>query len=59
MYNFLPFSGSYLPDDVQFLLRPVTIDMTPVELKEQLIQSGTETLFRYAQPGARSHRLAS
>lgn len=23
-----------------FLLRPVTIDMTPVELKEQLIQSG-------------------
>lgn len=40
MYNFPPFSGSYLPDDVQFLLRPVTIDMTPVELKEQLIQSG-------------------
>ena len=40
MYNFLPFSGSYLPDDVQFLLRPVTIDMTPVELTEQLIQSG-------------------
>lgn len=40
MYNFLPFSGSYLPDDVQFLLRPVTIDMTLVELKEQLIQSG-------------------
>lgn len=40
MYNFPTFSGSYLPDDVQFLLRPVTIDMTPVELKEQLIQSG-------------------
>ncbi len=40
MYNFPEFSGSYLPDDVRFLLKPVSLDMTPVELKEQLIQSG-------------------
>ncbi|WP_456310852.1 cysteine protease StiP family protein [Serratia proteamaculans] len=40
MSNRLPFSGSYLPGDVDFLLTPVEIDMTPVEQKEQLIQSG-------------------
>ena len=34
------FSGSYLPGDVEFLLNPVEIAMTPVEQKEQLIQSG-------------------
>ncbi|WP_268989735.1 cysteine protease StiP domain-containing protein, partial [Yersinia intermedia] len=34
------FSGSYSPDDVQFLLQPVTMEMTPVDLKEELIQSG-------------------
>lgn len=42
MRDFEPFSGSYLPDDVHFLLQPVTIEMTPVELKEQLIQSGAK-----------------
>ncbi|MCE0826097.1 MULTISPECIES: cysteine protease StiP family protein [Buttiauxella] len=34
------FSGSYSPDDVQFLLQPVAMEMTPVDLKEELIQSG-------------------
>lgn len=36
-----PFSGSYLPGDVEFLLNPVQIAMTSVDQKEQLIQSGT------------------
>lgn len=35
-----PFNGSYLPTDVQFLLEPIQLDMTPVEEKEQLIQTG-------------------
>ncbi|TCV94331.1 cysteine protease StiP family protein [Biostraticola tofi] len=35
-----PFSGTYLPGDVEFLLRPVQLEMTPVEEKETLIQSG-------------------
>ncbi|WP_127957356.1 cysteine protease StiP family protein [Serratia microhaemolytica] len=34
------FSGSYLPDDVDFLLKPIEIAMTPVDQKEELIQSG-------------------
>ncbi|KAA9000142.1 cysteine protease StiP family protein [Affinibrenneria salicis] len=34
------FSGSYRPGDVQFLLKPVEMEMTPVDVKEQLIQSG-------------------
>ncbi|AOM41392.1 cysteine protease StiP family protein [Xenorhabdus hominickii] len=41
MNSFPPFSGSYASDDVQFLLKPVQIEMTPVDVKEQLIQSGT------------------
>ncbi|AHG20367.1 hypothetical protein Z042_12540 [Chania multitudinisentens RB-25] len=40
MPDFTPFSGSYLPQDVHFLLKPVEIAMTPVEQKERLIQSG-------------------
>ncbi|HEM7134316.1 cysteine protease StiP family protein [Providencia hangzhouensis] len=40
MRDFEPFSGSYLADDVHFLLQPMAIEMTPVELKEKLIQSG-------------------
>ncbi|CDH32269.1 cysteine protease StiP family protein [Xenorhabdus bovienii] len=40
MNSFPLFSGSYAPDDVQFLLKPVQIEMTPVDIKEQLIQSG-------------------
>lgn len=34
------FSGSYSPDDVQFLLKPIGVPNTPVPLKETLIQSG-------------------
>ncbi|KHN49738.1 cysteine protease StiP family protein [Pectobacterium fontis] len=37
-----PFSGSYLPDDIHFLLQPVEIEVTPVEEKERLIQSGAK-----------------
>jgi hypothetical protein len=40
MKNRLPFTGSYRPDDVQFLLKPMTLVDTPVHLKEALIQSG-------------------
>lgn len=40
MQPFIPFSGSYLAADVHFLLKPVDMAMTPVEQKEQLIQSG-------------------
>ncbi|WP_296268215.1 cysteine protease StiP domain-containing protein [Pseudomonas sp. UBA6562] len=32
-------SGSYLPDDVQFLLRPVNLELTDVLEKERLIQT--------------------
>jgi hypothetical protein len=35
-----PFSGSYPPDDVEFLLKQITIDNTPIAIKEALIQSG-------------------
>lgn len=34
------FSGSYASDDVQFLLKQIEIEDTPVHLKEALIQSG-------------------
>ena len=40
MKNRHPFTGSYTPDDVQFLLKPITLVDTPVHLKEALIQSG-------------------
>jgi len=36
----VPFTGSYTLNDVQFLLKPMTLHDTPVYLKEQLIQSG-------------------
>lgn len=35
-----PFSGTYLPGNVEFLLKPIDMEMTPVESKEALIQSG-------------------
>jgi hypothetical protein len=38
--NALPFTGSYTLNDVQFLLKPVTLADTPVHVKEMLIQSG-------------------
>ena len=34
------FTGSYREGDVEFLLTPVTIELTSVEEKEALIQSG-------------------
>lgn len=34
------FSGSYLEDDVEFLLKVIDIDFTSIEEKEKLIQSG-------------------
>lgn len=40
MKNRTPFPGSYKPDDVQFLLKPMTLPDTPVAIKEALIQSG-------------------
>ncbi|SFU44523.1 cysteine protease StiP family protein [Xenorhabdus koppenhoeferi] len=40
MNSFPLFSGSYASDDVQFLLKPVQIEMTSIDVKEQLIQSG-------------------
>ena len=36
----MPFTGSYAPDDVRFLLKPMSLPDTPVHLKETLIQSG-------------------
>jgi hypothetical protein len=35
-----PFSGSYDPDDVVFLMKPVLLEPIGVEAKERLIQSG-------------------
>ena len=56
MQPFIPFSGSYLPEDVHFLLKPVEMEMTPVEQKEQLIQSGekhySEMLSKEPEPTA-------
>jgi len=36
----LIFSGSYLEDDVEFLLKVIDIDFTSIEEKEKLIQAG-------------------
>ncbi|MDF7681798.1 cysteine protease StiP family protein [Enterobacteriaceae bacterium ESL0689] len=40
MSHITPFSGSYKSEDVQFLLKPIVMEMTPVDIKETLIQSG-------------------
>lgn len=40
MQPLIPFSGSYDAHDVQFLLKPIEMEMTPVDQKEALIQSG-------------------
>ncbi len=40
MTALMPLSGSYAPDDVRFLLTPITMPDTPVSIKEVLIQSG-------------------
>ena len=34
------FSGSYLPSDVQFLLRQLNVEVTDIAEKERLIQTG-------------------
>ncbi|WP_295455009.1 cysteine protease StiP family protein [uncultured Thiodictyon sp.] len=36
-----PFSGSYALADCQFLLKPIQLDPTPVDLKERMIQDAT------------------
>jgi hypothetical protein len=36
----IPFTGSYTRDEVQFLLKPITLEDTPIAVKEELIQSG-------------------
>ncbi|TAN65495.1 MAG: hypothetical protein EPN17_16585 [Methylobacter sp.] len=38
----IPFTGSYSLDDVQILLKPMTMPDTPVHIKEALIQSGSK-----------------
>ncbi|POP40892.1 hypothetical protein CHU32_02120 [Superficieibacter electus] len=56
MHEVIPFSGSYLPEDVHFLLQPMQMEMTPVELKEEYIQSGkkhySEMLSQEPEPSA-------
>lgn len=37
-----PFSGSYAPDEVNFLLRCLQLETTPLEQREQMIQSGRQ-----------------
>ena len=46
------FSGSYQPRDVQFLLKPASIDTTPVAEKEALIQSGKRHYSEMLSPEA-------
>lgn len=57
----LPFSGSYKPGNVEFLLQPLAIKMTSVEEKERLIQSGrrhySEMLSQEPEPSARHLQL--
>lgn len=40
MINGQSFTGSYTADDVEFLLKPITLPDTPITIKEALIQSG-------------------
>ncbi len=53
------FTGSYQPGDVEFLLKPVVIEMTPVEKKRRTDSVREETLFGHAQPGASAYTMAS
>lgn len=54
-------SGSYLPDDVHFLLRSVDLQTTGVEEKERLIQSGqkhySEMISQESAPSDAHQRL--
>ena len=60
-FPFSGFSGSYAAEDVHFLLRPIEITMTPVTVKEQLIQSGashySDMLSYESAPTARHSHL--
>jgi hypothetical protein len=51
------FSGSYRPEDVRFLLKPIQVEPTGVAEKERLIQSGqrhySEMLSRESLPSAK------
>lgn len=51
-----PFSGSYAPEDVTFLLKPIALAPTPVAAKEAAIQSGarhySEMIAPEQPPGA-------
>jgi len=53
----ISFHGSYRPDDVQILLKPIDLEFTQVDQKEQLIQSGkkhySEMLSPEYQPSQR------
>jgi len=40
MTAYTPFTGSYALEDVEFLLKPIAIEDTPIHVKEALIQSG-------------------
>jgi hypothetical protein len=46
------FSGSYLPSDVQFLLKPIQLKATPLKEKEQLIQTGKKHYSEMISPEA-------
>ncbi|MBF0344298.1 MAG: cysteine protease StiP family protein [Nitrospirae bacterium] len=52
-----PFHGSYLRDDVVFLLKPIKMDMVDLETKERLLSSGerhySEMISRESQPDQR------
>ncbi len=48
----LPFSGSYAPDDVTFLLKPVALATIDVVQKEALIQSGEKHYSEMLSPEA-------
>lgn len=56
-----PFSGSYKAGSVEFLLKPLVIQMTSVEEKERLIQSGqrhySEMLSQEPEPSPRHLQL--
>ena len=47
-----PFSGSYDPADVVFLMKPVALDTTDVEEKERLLQSGRRHYSEMLSPEA-------
>ena len=59
----MTFSGSYAPQDVTFLLKPVQMASTSLELKETLLQSGrrhySEMITAEPPPGGTTAALHS